>query len=122
MRRLRIIYDGACPFCSRYVRLVRLRENFQVDLVDARADPALAQEYTAKGLDLNTGMVAEMDGKTWHGADAIWLLSGLSTRSGVWNRLFARIFASRLRAKLLYPVMRLGRRATLYSLGKKPLP
>ena len=36
-QRASIVYDGDCPFCSRYVKLVRLREALgSVDLVNAR--------------------------------------------------------------------------------------
>jgi predicted DCC family thiol-disulfide oxidoreductase YuxK len=118
MRPLRIVYDGDCPFCSRYVRLVRLRDNFDVELVDARADPETARRY---GLDLNEGMIVDLDGAVHHGSDAVWILSQLSSRSGVWNRTLAGAFSSRFAARLLYPVMRLGRWATLLLLGKRPL-
>ena len=33
---LRVFYDGDCPFCAQYVAMVRLRENFDVSLVDLR--------------------------------------------------------------------------------------
>ena len=40
-----IIYDGQCPFCSRYVRLVRLRDSLgQVELVDARNGGPIVDE------------------------------------------------------------------------------
>jgi len=32
---LHIVYDGDCPFCSGYVALLRLREQYDVRLVDA---------------------------------------------------------------------------------------
>ncbi len=118
MAALTIVYDGECPFCSRYVRLVRLRENFDVRLVDAREDIALARAY---GLDLNEGMIADLDGKVFHGADAVWLLSTLSTRSGLVNGAMARLFSSRRLASLAYPVLRAGRNATLRMLGRKPI-
>ena len=66
-------------------------------------------------------MVVELDGEAWYGAEAVWLMSSLSSRSGRWNRLLAAIFASRQRSKLLYPVMRFGHRVTLFLLGREPL-
>lgn len=112
---LRIVYDGECPFCSRYVRLVRLRENFAVTLTDARKERETARSY---GLDLNAGMVADIDGKIYHGSEAVWILAQLSSRSGLWNRAMAALFASRGVARCSYPFLRLGRWATLRALGK----
>ena len=110
MQHLKIVYDGECPFCSRYVQLVRLRERVGVELVDARREPEQAAAY---GLDLNAGMIADLDGVVHHGAAAVSLVSTLSRRPGplAWAPL----------ARLVYPIMRLGRRATLKVLGRNPL-
>jgi predicted DCC family thiol-disulfide oxidoreductase YuxK len=110
MPRLRIVYDGDCPFCSRYVELVRLKERLEVELIDARQHPQAAAIY---GLDLNEGMIADLDGAVHHGADAVCLLSRLSERPGP--------MARRRVAQAVYPLLRLGRRMTLRVLGRKPL-
>jgi predicted DCC family thiol-disulfide oxidoreductase YuxK len=107
---LRVVYDGQCPFCSRYVELVRLKQQYDVELVDARQNPDTAENY---GLDLNEGMIADLDGKVHHGADAVWLLSMLSERPGLLSR--------RRIAKALYPWLRRGRRLTLRILGREPI-
>ena len=46
-----------CPFCSRYAAYQRLREEYTLHLVDARAEPELAGSY---GLDLNEGMIIDL--------------------------------------------------------------
>lgn len=107
---LTIVYDGDCPFCARYVALVRLRERYDVRLLDARREPERARAY---GLDLNEGMIVDLDGEVSHGAAAVSLLSRLSRRPGP--------LASRRIAEFLYPAMRAGRAATLRLLGRKPL-
>lgn len=110
MQQLTVVYDGQCPFCSGYVQLVRLRERVSVVLVDARREPGRAAAY---GLDLNAGMVADLDGVVHHGAAAVTLLSRLSRQPGplAWAPL----------ARMLYPVMRLGRQASLKILGRSRL-
>jgi predicted DCC family thiol-disulfide oxidoreductase YuxK len=110
MRRLRIVYDGDCPFCRRYVARLRLPDGFDVDLVDARRAPEAARSY---GLDLNEGMIADLEGEVHHGADAVSLLARLSERPGP--------LARRGVARALYPLMRLGRHMTLRLLGRKPI-
>jgi predicted DCC family thiol-disulfide oxidoreductase YuxK len=107
MATLRIVYDGDCPFCRSYVALLRLREQYDVRLVDARQEPALAAQY---GLDLNEGMIADLDGEVHHGARAVSLLSRLS---GSLSPLRSDRVAS-----MLYPLLRFGRNAALKLLGR----
>jgi predicted DCC family thiol-disulfide oxidoreductase YuxK len=116
------VYDGACPFCSRYVSLVRLREAVgPLELVDARRGGPLVNEIRAAGLDLNQGMVLKMDGRLYGGAECIHRLALLSTRSDRFNRLTAAILSSPGAARLLYPLLRGGRNAALFLLGRSPL-
>jgi len=119
---VRIIYDGECPFCSAYVRLVRLREAAgHVDLVDARAHPDLTRDFLREGIDLNQTMVVQYGGQTYAGAEAVQILSLLSSGTGLMNRMTAGILSDRRRARLLYPVLRAGRNMTLRLLGRSKL-
>jgi predicted DCC family thiol-disulfide oxidoreductase YuxK len=114
-----IVYDGQCPFCSRYVQLVRLRETLgQVQLVDARKGGPMVDEARAAGLDLDEGMVLKLDGRLYHGADCINMLALLSTPSSRFNRINAALFRSRTASRLMYPMLRTGRNAVLRLLGR----
>jgi predicted DCC family thiol-disulfide oxidoreductase YuxK len=118
----RVIYDGDCPFCSEYVRLVRFRENVgQVELVNAREHPALTHEYAAQGYDLDQGMLLELDGQRYFGADCIERMALLSTDFGTFNRLNKFVFRHKALARVLYPVLRAGRNAYLRLTGVPPL-
>lgn len=119
-----IVYDGDCPFCSRYVRLVRLREALgSVRLEDARAgtDSPIVQEVLAKGFDLDEGMVLKLDGQYYHGADCVHMMALLSGPSGVLNRMNAALFRHRGIARFLYPFLRAGRNLTVTLRGSKKL-
>jgi len=119
---LTIVYDGECPFCTRYIQLVRLRETVgQVEMVNARQPHPILGEIRARGLDLDQGMVVVMDGEYLHGHAAMTALSLLSTPTGVFNRAMRALFRKSSRAAALYPLMVLGRNATLRLLRRKPI-
>jgi predicted DCC family thiol-disulfide oxidoreductase YuxK len=115
-----IIYDGECIFCQNYVRLVRLREAIgPVRLIDARGDDPIVTEYRRKGYDLNEGMLFILDGRVYHGAEAVHQLALLtSTSSSIFNKLTGAAFSSRQVAGVAYPFLKLGRRLTLMMRGK----
>jgi predicted DCC family thiol-disulfide oxidoreductase YuxK len=117
-----VIYDGQCVFCSAYVRLIRLREAVgRVALIDGRNDGVAELMARELGLDLNEGMLVLHHGRSYYGSEAMNILSLLTTRSGLLNRAIASVFRSPTLARMLYPVMRLGRRVTLALLGRSPI-
>ena len=117
-----IVYDGDCPFCTRYARLVRLRESLgPLALVDARKGGPLVAEVRAAGLDLDEGMVLKLDGRLHHGAEALNLIALLSSPWGGFNRINRALFRSARMARLAYPALRAGRNAALRLLGRKKI-
>ncbi|MEM1232146.1 MAG: DCC1-like thiol-disulfide oxidoreductase family protein [Pseudomonadota bacterium] len=118
---LRIIYDGDCPFCSSYVKHLRLRQQYDVTLVNARDVPELYRSLRAAGHDLDQGMVLELQGERYFGADCVNRLALLTTRAGAFNRLNAWIFRSPARTRRLYPIMVRGRNLALKLLGRRKL-
>jgi predicted DCC family thiol-disulfide oxidoreductase YuxK len=117
-----VVYDGECPFCSNYVRLMSLRKAVgRVELVDARSGGAIVREIAAKGLDLDEGMVVRYGARDYFGADAVMLLSQLSDDSNPAARALSRLLANPNRARALYPFMKLGRDITLRLLGRSKI-
>lgn len=118
-----VIYDGDCPFCSSYVRMMRLRETVgTVELVNARvADPRVRAVQEA-GYDLDTGMVVLWQDEVFFGDTAVHLLATLSSgEGGVMDRVQRTVFASPRRAARLYPVLAAGRRVFLRLVGRSPI-
>src|SRR5690606_31110629 len=113
-----IYYDGDCPLCERYTRMLRLAEAQTVELVDLRSAPDRRSELEGEGFDLDQGMVAEQDGRRYGGSDAVNLLALLSTPSGAFNRLNRTLLGSPLAARVIYPLLRMGRWLLLFLLGK----
>ena len=120
--KLQIVYDGECPFCTGYVRMLRLREAAgTVELIDARSDHPLVREIVRAGIDLDEGMVVKLGQRLYHGGDCLHVLALLSTRTGLFNRAMAALFRSATLSRALYPTLRAGRNAALRILGRKPI-
>jgi predicted DCC family thiol-disulfide oxidoreductase YuxK len=118
-----VIYDGECPFCSSFTRLMALRQAVgRCELVDARSGDPRVRAVQREGVDLNAGMAVLFGGETYHGSDAVALISSLSTRDTVGQRLLSRLLRDPKRAARLYPVLKFGRRITLALLARKPIP
>lgn len=116
-----LVYDGECPFCQRFARLLRLRETIDMQLIDARGGGGEVEEIVAAGYNLDEGMVLAIGGRFYHGDACLHALALLSSNSTPFNRLNKRIFSSPRVAKILYPVLRCARNAVLKLLGRKPL-
>lgn len=117
-----LLYDNECPFCSAYVRMVRLREaGVELQLIDGREAPHLVRKYAERGMNINDGMILRFGGDVHFGADAINRLALMSTTHGSFNAINRLVFSSPLASKLLYPVLRMGRNVTLRLLGRNPI-
>ena len=113
------MYDKQCPLCDAYCRMVRIRESVgTLRLVNARDAGAIMDEITAKGLDIDEGMVLKLGNTLYYGADAIHVLSLISSRSGVFNRLTYWTFRSKRLSEILYPLFRFFRNLLLKLLRK----
>jgi predicted DCC family thiol-disulfide oxidoreductase YuxK len=117
-----IVYDGECPFCASYVKLLRLRDAAgPVRLVDARSDDPAVGRVRDAGFNLDQGM-ALVDGETiWHGDDCLNRIALMSTPSGMFNRINAAVFRSPRASKALYPMLRGGRNLALRLMGRKKI-
>lgn len=119
---IRIYYDGECPFCTRYVRYLRLRQSVNnAELLDLRRDPEQRARFRELGFDPDKGMIVEYGDRTYGGAEAMNILTGLSTPAGWLNRLTAILMRAPLSARLFYPFLRAGRALILLFLGRSGL-
>lgn len=121
-REMFLVYDGECPICDAYCRMIRIQESVgRLQLVNARHASAVMDEITLKGLDIDQGMVLKVGDVLVYGADALHGLSLMSSPSSVFNRVNQAIFRSKRRSRSLYPVLRGFRNLLLKALGKTKL-
>ncbi|MEM8770331.1 MAG: DCC1-like thiol-disulfide oxidoreductase family protein [Pseudomonadota bacterium] len=117
-----VIYDGECPFCSAYVRMVRLREVAgNVRLLDAREAHPVVDELKARGFDFDEGMALKIGDAVYHGDECVHQLAMMSGPSNTLNALHFWVFKNPARSKFLYPFLRAGRNVALRLLGKRKI-
>jgi len=117
-----IYYDGECPFCARYVTLLRLKKTIgPVELIDLRLDEGIKLELSSQGFNLDKGMVVDIDGRRFGGADAVNQLALLSTPSNFFNKFNKWIMSIPFLAALLYPFLRMGRWCVLFFMGREQI-
>lgn len=122
-KKITVVYDGECPFCSAYVRMVNLRELVdEVEFVDARDQHHQAVIDVKKhGYKIDDGMVVFIDNVVFHGDQAVHMLSVLSTGVGWFNKLNYWIFRSPGRSRFFYPLLKAARNTALLIKGVKKL-
>jgi predicted DCC family thiol-disulfide oxidoreductase YuxK len=117
--RMTIYFDGECPFCSRFAHFQELQRNVEeVRLINLRDATADRRRLESLGFDLDKGMVLDIDGKLYPGDEAAHLLALLSTSASLLARLNRLALGTRTGSALLYPMLRLGRNASLLALGR----
>lgn len=118
-----LVYDGDCPFCSAYVKVLRLREALGADLrlLSARDGGPVVDALVARGYNLDEHFVMVHRGHIYHGAECINRIALLTGESRLFNRINAAIFRSPVLSRVLYPWLRMGRNTTLFLLGRPQL-
>ena len=116
---IEVVYDKECPVCDFYCQRIDVQKsNGNLVLTDARDDSEIMGDITARGLDIDEGMVVRVGDKLYYGADAIHELALLSSGKGFVNAMSRLMFRSRRMSRLFYPVFRMGRNLLLKILGK----
>jgi len=119
---LTLVYDGECPFCTRYASMVRLRDSAgSLKILNAREPHAEVDQLTSAGFNLDDGMVLKVGDTVYHGDEALHAVAMLSSRVGWFNRLNYLVFRSSGLSKVLYPALRAGRNLALKLLGREKI-
>ena len=102
--------------------MLRLRESVgPMPFINARDGGSEVDEIFLAGLDLDEGMVLHLGANLYHGEDCIHALALLSGSHSFFNRVNGWVFRSKLRSRWLYPILRAGRNAALFLLGRKKI-
>ncbi len=114
------IYDGECPFCNHFAKLLELKSSIpELEILDGRKNLALLSKLYTQGYDLNNGAILISNENIMHGADAInWICSEIKDPSDSLLEVLRIIFTSNKRTNFLFPFLLWGRRLSLTLKGK----
>lgn len=119
LQTIKIIYDGECPVCKNYVTMLRLKESVgEVELIDAREDIHLAEQFLEEGYNLDNGMIVIYQQQIFYGQKAVHVMALLSTNVGAFNKMNVCLFKNEMVAKIAYPILVFLRKILLKILGK----
>lgn len=103
------VYDGECPICQYAAEAMRMKQAYgSLSLLNAReaADDPLIEEINRRGLDLDEGMVIYLDGRFYHGKQALMFMARYGTASNGFMSAVKLLFWSKSLALIFYPWMR----------------
>lgn len=116
----RLIYDGQCPLCRRFVSRYGLARG-RLELVDARRHPKEVRRLERLGCRLDEGMVLELGGERYHGDQAVAMAAVVGRGRDPLTRGMLWWLSSRRRARLSYPLLKAARRVVLKALSVGPI-
>ncbi len=109
------LYDGKCPLCQFGVRNYKLDEaHGQLNIVDMRKASAIKAEAIARGFDLDRSVVIKSGDDFYEAGDAMHFMAMRADRNTWMGRQIYRIFRSKTRSRLLYPILRTTRLGLLW--------
>lgn len=116
-QKLTLYYDKQCPFCSKYANLLKLKENFEINLKDAREN---LDEISVlcKNLDINDGFIVIYKNDCFQGAKALEFLNRAVDKTTILGKLHFFFAYENIFSKFLYKTLFILRKIALFILRK----
>ncbi len=120
MKQISLYYDDECPFCKEYSKYIELRKKHDVQVLNARESIEKIKTFREKGFDINDGMIVELDGDIYQGADAAKLLDECISKDKFLDKFISFFVNLPVFKQVIYPVVLFFRRVILKIFGKEP--
>jgi predicted DCC family thiol-disulfide oxidoreductase YuxK len=112
-----LYYDKQCPFCSKYANLLKLKENFEITLKDAREN--LDEIALLCGnLNINDGFIVLYKDNCFQGSKALEFLNNAVDKTTLLGKLHFLFKYDNSLSHLLYKLLFILRKIILFILGK----
>jgi len=116
-QKITLYYDKQCPFCSKYANLLKLKENFEITLKDARQNlDEIA--LICENLNINDGFIVLYKNECFQGAKALAFLNSAVDKTTFLGKLHFFFRYDNLFSNSLYKLFFILRKIILFILGK----
>ena len=79
--KIKLFYDKECPFCNSYANYIKLKENHELYILNARENMEQIKQLKNRGFNINDGFIIIVEEKrVYQGADAILFLNDISSK------------------------------------------
>lgn len=116
-QKITLYYDKQCPFCSNYANLLKLKENFEITLKDAREN--LDEISLVCGnLDINDGFIVVYENHCFQGVKALEFLNSAVDKTTTLGKLHFFFAYDNTFSKFLYKILFILRKFILFILRR----
>jgi predicted DCC family thiol-disulfide oxidoreductase YuxK len=116
-QKITLYYDKQCPFCSKYANLLKLKENFEITLKDARENLDEIALLCEK-LDINDGFIVVYENHCFQGSKALAFLNSAVDKTTILGKLHFFFAYETIFSKFLYKILFILRKVILFILRK----
>ena len=116
-QKITLYYDKQCPFCTKYANLLKLKENFEITLKDAREN-LNEISVLCKNLDINDGFIVIYKNDCFQGAKALEFLNRAVDKTTILGKLHFFFAYENNFSKFLYKTLFILRKIVLFILRK----
>ena len=118
-KTITLYYDKECPFCDKYVKLLKLKENFQIILKDARVNLDEIKQL-CNNLDINNGFVVIYENRCFQGSNALQFLNTAVDKTTFIGKFHFLFKYDNLFSNILYKLFFNLRKIIFFLLNKNP--
>ena len=115
-QKITLYYDKQCPFCSKYANLLKLKENFEITLKDARQNQSEIS-LVCENLNINDGFIVIYE-NCFQGEKALAFLNSAVDKTTFLGKLHFIFRYDNIFSKILYNVLLILRKIILFVLRK----
>ena len=116
-QKLTLYYDKQCPFCSKYTNFLKLKENFELTLKDARENLSEIS-HICPNLNINDGFTVVYENNCFQGAKALQFLNSAVDKDTLLGKLHFVFRYENILSKILYKILFILRKIILFILRK----
>ena len=116
-QKITLYYDKQCPFCSKYANLLKLKENFEITLKDARENLS-EMSFVCGNLNINDGFIVVYKNDCFQGSKALAFLNSAIDKTTILGKLHFFFAYETVFSKFLYKILFILRKVILFILRK----